>query len=75
MHDMQTQLERLRLQLAECERIRDLTTDPAKRDLFARLAEHFRVLATEVEQAITGRVSSDTFLGRKTYDPFPKEDE
>jgi hypothetical protein len=75
MHDMQTQLERLRLQLAECERIRDRTTDPAKRDLFARLAEHFKVLATEVERAIAGRASSDTFLGRKTYDPFPKEDE
>jgi hypothetical protein len=75
MHDMQTQLERLRLQHAECERIRDLTTDPAKRDLFARLAEHFKVLAAEVERAIAGRVSSDTFLGRKTYDPFPKEDE
>jgi hypothetical protein len=37
---------------AECALISNLATDPAKRDLFAKLAEHHRVLATEVENAI-----------------------
>ena len=52
MKDMQTHLEKLRTQIAECELIRDLATDRAKRDLFNKLAEHFKVLANELEQAI-----------------------
>ena len=75
MRDMQTQLEKLRQQLSECERIRDLASDPAKRDVFAKLAEHFKLLVADLEQAIAGRGSSDTFLGRKTHDPFPNEDD
>jgi hypothetical protein len=47
--DMQAHLEKLHVQIAECEMIRDLATDPAKRELFARLAEHFKVLVSEVE--------------------------
>jgi hypothetical protein len=39
MQDMQAQLEKLRRDAAECALIRDLATDPKKRDLFARLAE------------------------------------
>jgi len=74
MQDMQTYLEKLRLQIAECEMIRDLATDPAKRDLFATLASHFKVLAAQIEDAIRGR-GPDTFLGRKTQEPFPKEEE
>jgi hypothetical protein len=52
MQDMLAQLEKLRVQAAECAMIRDLATDRAKRELFAKLAEHFNVLATEVERAI-----------------------
>ena len=37
---------------AECERISGSATDSAKRDLFAKLAEHHRILAAEVERAI-----------------------
>jgi hypothetical protein len=74
MQDMQTHLEKLRLQLAECEMIRDLATDPAKRQLFATLAEHFKVLAAQIEHAIAVR-APDTFLGRKTQEPFPREEE
>jgi hypothetical protein len=50
---MRTHLEKLRSQVAECELIRDLTTDNAKRELFNRLAEHLRVLAGEIERAIS----------------------
>ncbi|MBI5264688.1 MAG: hypothetical protein HY852_23070 [Bradyrhizobium sp.] len=55
MKDMQTHLEKLRADAAECALIRDLATDSAKRELFARLAEHLSALASEVERAITAR--------------------
>jgi hypothetical protein len=55
MQDMKVHLEKLRVQAAECELIRDLATDTAKRELFGRLAEHFRVLAGEVERAIAAK--------------------
>ena len=52
MRDMLDQLEKLRTQAAECAMIRDLATDKDKRELFSRLAEHFKVLAAELERAI-----------------------
>lgn len=52
MKDMRTHLEKLRAQVAECELIRDLTTDRAKRELFALVAEHLKVLAAEIERAM-----------------------
>lgn len=38
---------------AECEMIRDLATHTKKRELFAKLAEHYGVLAAEVERALS----------------------
>jgi len=75
MKDMAARLEKLRKDAAECARIRDLASDPIKCELFAKLAEHYQVLATEVERAmkIFGN-SAGTFLGRKTQDPFPEEE-
>ena len=52
MEDMVAHLETLRVQIAECEMIRDLATDRAKRELFTKLAEHYKVLADEVQRAI-----------------------
>jgi hypothetical protein len=52
MQDMLAQGARLRRDAAECQLIRDLATDPKKRELFDRLAAHLTVLATEVERAI-----------------------
>lgn len=74
MQDMKAHLEKLRIQIAECEMIRDLATEPKKCELFARQAEHFKVLAREIEEAIAEQAPL-TFLGRKTQEPFPKEDE
>jgi hypothetical protein len=51
MKDIQGYLEKLQVQTAECEMIRDLATDPKKRELFIRLAEHFKTLAAELERA------------------------
>jgi hypothetical protein len=52
MQDMLAQLEKLRRDAAECELIRDLATDPKKRELFDRLAAHLTVLASEVERVM-----------------------
>ncbi|WP_275199827.1 hypothetical protein [Bradyrhizobium sp. CSA207] len=54
MKDMQAQLEKLRTDAAECALIRDLATDPQKRELFTRLADHLTDL--EVERVIADRV-------------------
>jgi hypothetical protein len=58
MKDMKTHLERLRVQMTECELIRDLATDNEKRELFNKLAQHFETLAAELERAIAARTSS-----------------
>ena len=52
MKDYQKQLEKLRTDAAECRLISDLATDPAKRDLFDRLALHLTTLADQVEEAM-----------------------
>ena len=53
MKDMQAHLVKLQEQAAEFTRIASRATDAAKQELFARLAEHFLVLASEVEKAIS----------------------
>jgi hypothetical protein len=53
MKDYRKHLEKLRTDAAQCALIGDLATNPEKRELFARLAEHLRRLASEVEQAIS----------------------
>ena len=55
MQDMKAHLEKLQVQMAECEMIARLATDKAKRELFARLAEHYKSLAAEVARAIAAR--------------------
>jgi hypothetical protein len=52
MKDMRERLDKLQVQIAECEMIRDLATDLKKRDLFTRLADHFKTLASEIEAEI-----------------------
>ena len=52
MKDYQASLEKLRKDAAEAALIRDLATDPTKREMFARLAEHLGRLADEVEMAM-----------------------
>ena len=50
MKDMHAQLETLLTEASECALIASLATDKMKRDLFARLANHYAVLATEVKR-------------------------
>jgi hypothetical protein len=59
MKDMHAQLDRLLEQAAECAQIASQATDAAKQELFERLAQHFTVLATEVEKAIENLASKE----------------
>jgi hypothetical protein len=61
MEDMRTRLERLRADAAECALIRDRATDPRKRELFTRLAEHLSMLASALEAAITTKLGEEGF--------------
>jgi hypothetical protein len=56
MQDLQVHLEKLLRDAAECKLISDLTTDKDKRSLFARLAQHYEMLAAEIERAISDRL-------------------
>ena len=57
MKDLQASLEKLRTEAAEAALIRDLATDPDKRELYDRLHRHFNSLADEVEQALNSRAA------------------
>jgi len=59
----------LHVQIAECEMIRDLATEPKKRELFGRLAEHFKILAADLERALPGHRDGL----HKTQEPLPKD--
>lgn len=58
MLDMRAHLEKLRIEAEECEIISKLATNVTKKELFAKLATHFRTLAGEVEWAISDIRSS-----------------
>nr|WP_249167262.1 hypothetical protein [Bradyrhizobium sp. JYMT SZCCT0428] len=51
-------IRKLRTDAAECRLISDLATDPAKRDLFDRLALHLTTLADQVELAMIDAAKS-----------------
>jgi hypothetical protein len=58
MKDFQASIEKLRKDAAEAALIRDLATDPVKRDMFDRLSKHLSRLADEVEQAMNSARSA-----------------
>jgi hypothetical protein len=55
MKDYQTRVEHLRREAAETRLIADLATDKAKRETFAKLADHLDALADGVEHALAAR--------------------
>ena len=59
MKDMEQHLLKLRADAEECSNISKLATDPQKQDLFARLAQHLTVLASEVARAIAANLAGD----------------
>jgi hypothetical protein len=59
MKDMVASLEKLHADAAEAALIRELATDPQKRELFTRLADHLTTLAQEVERAIARHTTGE----------------
>jgi hypothetical protein len=59
VEDMQAHLEKLLRDASECKLISDLTTDKDKQSLFARIAEHYEMLAAEIEGAIAERLGGE----------------
>jgi hypothetical protein len=57
MKDMMAHLEKLRIDAEDCALISKLATDSQKRELFARLAEHLSLLASEVERAMATKMA------------------
>ncbi|MHC2620671.1 hypothetical protein ACVIW2_002703 [Bradyrhizobium huanghuaihaiense] len=75
MKEMQAQLELLRAQIADCERLQKTAKNQIKRDTFTRLLARYRAIAVELERAIAGMPPArSTLLGRKTKEPRPKEE-
>ena len=65
MQDYQVHAEDLRKKAAEAALTGQLTTVPAKRDFFARLAAHLDLLAGEVERAMPVACPSVDMGGEK----------
>jgi hypothetical protein len=59
MQDLEFHLEKLLRDAAECKLISDLSTDKDKQGLFARIAEHYEMLAAEIQRAIAERICAD----------------
>ncbi|MBR0779389.1 hypothetical protein JQ543_24425 [Bradyrhizobium diazoefficiens] len=57
MKDIEIQLEKLRTEAIDCALIARLSTDVGKRELFTKLAEHYNVLAAEVQKALAGNTA------------------
>ncbi len=53
MTDLHAKREKFEIAAAECEMIAGLATDSAKRELYSRLALHYRELAADIHKAIT----------------------
>jgi hypothetical protein len=53
MKDYFASIEKLRKEAAEAALVRDLATDPVKRDMYGRMHDHLMTLANEVERAMS----------------------
>ena len=58
MKDLREKLEKLRTDAEDCALISKLATDAAKREVFAKLAEHLSQLANDVEAVIAAKIAS-----------------
>jgi hypothetical protein len=55
MQDMKASAEKLRAEANNADQIARSATDGRKRELYERLAAHFRQLAREIEKPMVGR--------------------
>jgi hypothetical protein len=55
MLDMQAAFEKLQKDAVDCGLISQHATDPEKKELFGRIAQHLAMLASELESAIEAK--------------------
>jgi hypothetical protein len=61
MKDLMETLQKLRTDAEDCDLISKLAADPAKREVFAKLASQLRLAAADIERVIAAkRTASDT---------------
>jgi hypothetical protein len=53
MKDYLASIEKLRKEAVDAALVRDLATDPAKREMYGRIHDHLMTLANEVERAMS----------------------
>jgi len=58
MTDLERRSERFETLAAECELIAKVTTDGAKRELYLRLAVHYRELVVDMRTAIAAKAAA-----------------
>ena len=58
MTDLECKFERFETLAAECELIAKVATDGAKRELYLRLAVHYRELVADMRTAIATRAAA-----------------
>jgi len=71
MQGMRAQLEKLESDASHCARIALFATEQTKKELYDRLAQHYRVLATEVQKASTRPVTDGS--ARPSLSPSTQE--
>jgi hypothetical protein len=60
MKDLMETLQKLRNDAEDCDLISELAADPAKREVFAKLASHLRLAAADIERVIAAkRIASE----------------
>jgi hypothetical protein len=59
MDGLMEQLSKVRADAAECALVGNLATDPQKKQMYMRLADHLTDLAAEVERAARERAPAD----------------
>jgi len=74
MKDMKAHLQRRRDQAAEAALLSAEVKEKEEREFFAKFSRDLTAIADQAEGVIK-RSAPDTFLGRKTHEPFPKEEE
>ncbi|MCK1364693.1 hypothetical protein [Bradyrhizobium sp. 62] len=60
MKDMLAQLQTLRMQVVECERLAQAAKSERKRAAFLRVIAHYRTMIGELEQTISDEASSQS---------------
>jgi hypothetical protein len=68
MSDVQRVLEKLRSEVAECLVVSNVATDPEKRELFARVAEHISGLASAVQKELVVPPDVVDFVNQRPTD-------